>query len=194
MTAPLAWEPGAGPAGVETRMHRAAELLTQYAAYHRDRRNIASHFVGIPLIVLAVGVLLARPAVPLAGVPLTPAWAGFALAALWYLTRGEALLGAATSLATAALLLAGERLAGGTTFAWLAWGSGLFLLGWVVQSVGHLYEGKRPGFVDEINGLPAGPLFLTAEALFALGWNRELQARIEQRVGPTVLRDLAKIA
>lgn len=39
---------------------QATDLMAQYAAYHRDRRNIATHFVGIPLIVFAVGVLLAR--------------------------------------------------------------------------------------------------------------------------------------
>ena len=42
-------------------MTAATELMVQYAAYHRDRRNIATHFVGIPLIVFAVGALLARP-------------------------------------------------------------------------------------------------------------------------------------
>ena len=55
----------------------ARELLVQYARYHRDRRNIATHFVGIPMIVFALGVLLARPTVDL-GTPagmlaLTPA-------------------------------------------------------------------------------------------------------------------------
>ena len=34
-------------------MRAATELLTQYAAYHRDRRNIATHFVGVPMIVFA---------------------------------------------------------------------------------------------------------------------------------------------
>ena len=34
-------------------MRGATELLSQYAAYHRDRRNIASHFVGVPMIVFA---------------------------------------------------------------------------------------------------------------------------------------------
>ena len=43
----------------------ARELLVQYARYHRDRRNIATHFVGIPMIVFAISVLLARPAVDL---------------------------------------------------------------------------------------------------------------------------------
>jgi uncharacterized membrane protein YGL010W len=42
-------------------MRTSTELLAQYAAYHRDRRNILSHFVGVPLIVFAVGVLLAGP-------------------------------------------------------------------------------------------------------------------------------------
>ena len=34
----------------------ASELLVRYAAYHRDRRNIATHLVGIPLIVFALGL------------------------------------------------------------------------------------------------------------------------------------------
>jgi len=38
----------------------ATELMVQYASYHRDRRNIATHFFGIPLIVFAIGIFLAR--------------------------------------------------------------------------------------------------------------------------------------
>jgi uncharacterized membrane protein YGL010W len=175
-------------------MRPAVDLLAQYAEYHRDRRNIASHFVGIPMIVFALGVLLARPAVPVAGLALTPAWVVFAAAALWYLTRGELLLGVAVSAATAVLLLLAQHFAVGSTFAWLAWGIGLFVAGWIVQLVGHCYEGKMPAFVDDVVGLLVGPMFVVAEALFALGWRRSLLVQIEQRVGPTVLRDLAKIA
>ena len=36
----------------------ARALLVQYARYHRDQRNIATHFIGVPLIVFAVAVLL----------------------------------------------------------------------------------------------------------------------------------------
>jgi uncharacterized membrane protein YGL010W len=32
-------------------------LMVLYAHYHRDRRNIASHFVGIPMIVFALGMV-----------------------------------------------------------------------------------------------------------------------------------------
>ena len=41
-------------------MRTAHELLSQYAEYHRDRRNIATHFVGIPLIVFSVAEMLGR--------------------------------------------------------------------------------------------------------------------------------------
>ena len=37
-------------------MKTLVDHLAQYAAYHRDRRNIASHFIGIPMIVLAVRI------------------------------------------------------------------------------------------------------------------------------------------
>jgi hypothetical protein len=37
-------------------------------------------------------------------------------------------------------------------------------------------------------------MFVTAEALFMLGWNKPLLAEIERCAGPTTLRDLARIA
>ena len=39
-------------------MKSLVDHLGQYAEYHRDRRNIFSHFIGIPMIVVAVAVLL----------------------------------------------------------------------------------------------------------------------------------------
>ena len=33
----------------ESAMRRALDLLSQYAEYHRDRRNIVTHFVGVPM-------------------------------------------------------------------------------------------------------------------------------------------------
>ena len=88
----------------------------------------------------------------------------------------------------------GQAVANGSLIAWLAWGVGFFAVGWVIQFVGHWYEGKKPAFVDDMVGLLVGPMFITAEALFALGWNKRLLGEIEGRVGPTVLRDIARIA
>ena len=67
-------------------MRNLSEQLTQYAAYHRDRRNILTHFVGIPMIVLAVAVLLARPVLAQWGaVALSPATLVTLLTVLYYL-------------------------------------------------------------------------------------------------------------
>lgn len=171
-------------------MRNATDLLVQYAAYHRDRRNIATHFLGVPMIVFAVGVLLARTPFGLGGWSLTPAWVAYVAAAAWWLSRGTPSLGLATSAATAVLLLAAHRVSDGSTGAWLAWGVGVFALGWVIQFVGHWYEGRKPAFVDDLVGLLVGPMFVTAEAMFAAGWNRALLQEIERRAGPTYLRDL----
>jgi uncharacterized membrane protein YGL010W len=84
----------------------ANELMVQYARYHRDRRNIATHMVGVPMIVFGVGVLLARAELGAAG-PLTLAWVAWLLATLWYVSRGHLLLGVAVS-AVNALLFALE--------------------------------------------------------------------------------------
>ncbi|MBX3619298.1 MAG: DUF962 domain-containing protein [Rhizobacter sp.] len=173
-------------------MRNATELMVQYAAYHRDRRNIATHFVGIPLIVFGVGVLLARPALAtMRGFTLTPAWLVWAAATLWYLSRGNLVLGLAVSVVNGVLMALAQAVAGGSTASWLAWGVGSFVVGWVIQFIGHHYEGRKPAFVDDLVGLLVGPMFVTGEALFALGWGKPLLAEIERRTGPTVLRDLS---
>ncbi len=167
--------------------------MAQYAAYHRDRRNIATHFVGIPLIVFAVGALLARPAIAVAGAggwALTPAAILWGLSSLWYLTRGNLALGLATSLANLLLIAAALPLGQLETLPWLAWSLGIFVVGWAAQFIGHYYEGRKPAFVDDLRGLLIGPMFVVGEALFALGWGKSMLAEIEARVGPTHLRDL----
>ena len=92
-----------------SRLFRPAiDLLQQYAEYHRDRRNIVTHFVGVPMIVFAVGVFLAGVSFTMGGLAVTPAWMVFSLVALWYLTRGQLALGAGVAAAgpTAAAIAA----------------------------------------------------------------------------------------
>jgi uncharacterized membrane protein YGL010W len=61
------------------------ESLVQYAAYHRDRRNIATHFVGIPMIVLASVIAGASVAIPLGSMEVTLAAALALFVAGWAL-------------------------------------------------------------------------------------------------------------
>lgn len=121
MTAPATPTTTATSPPTTTPFRPARDLLLQYALYHRDRRNIVTHFIGIPMIVFGVGVLLAR--VDVAGLNL--AWIVWALSTLWYLTRGNLALGVATSAVNGALIAAAVPLAAGSLTGWLGWGRAL---------------------------------------------------------------------
>ena len=177
-----------------TPFRPAVLLLTQYAEYHRDRRNILTHFVGVPMIVFGVAVLLAQPAVAVAGLALTPAWLLFVLVAAWYLTRGRLAIGLATTVGVGGLVALAHQVTGGSMAQWLAWGIGSFAAGWVIQFIGHYYEGRKPAFADDIVGLLVGPMFVVLEMLALAGFFKGLIAEIESRAGPTLIRDLAQPA
>lgn len=66
-------------------MKTLEDQLSNYAAYHRDPRNIATHFIGIPLIVLAITVLLSRPSVSILGLVVSPAHVAVVAASVYYL-------------------------------------------------------------------------------------------------------------
>ncbi len=154
-------------------MKTLVDHLAQYAAYHRDRRNIFSHFIGIPMIVLSIAVLLARPAL---GFGLSPALLLALAAALFYL-RLDLRFGVAMTALLALTVWGAAQLAAGTTAAWLGWGVGLFVVGWIIQFVGHYYEGRKPAFVDDLSGLIVGPLFVLAELAFCWGCAATCSAR-----------------
>ena len=164
-------------------MKTLVDHLAQYAAYHRDRRNIASHFIGIPLIVVAVAVLLSRPQWPLAGLWLSPAVL-LALASAGFYLRLEIRLGVLMSVLLGLSVWLGNAMAQQSTGVWLGSGVGLFVIGWAIQFVGHYYEGRKPAFVDDVTGLIVGPLFVVAELAFLLGLRHDLQRAIEERAGP----------
>lgn len=164
-------------------MKSLVDHLSQYAAYHRDPRNIVSHFIGIPMIVVAVAVLLSRPEWQVAGLWLSPAVLLALFAAGFYL-RLELALGVLMSVLMGLSVWAGHGLAAQNTLVWLSSGIGLFVVGWVIQFVGHYYEGRKPAFVDDVSGLIVGPLFVVAELAFLVGLRHDLKRQIEERSGP----------
>jgi uncharacterized membrane protein YGL010W len=177
-------------------MRNLTDQLTQYATYHRDTRNIATHFVGIPLIVLSLAVLLSRPAVTPDSWPLavSPAWLLFGGATLYYLVL-DVPLGLMMAVLSAACVALGTWLAAQSTALWLGSGVALFVVGWIFQFVGHVaWEHRKPAFVDDVIGLIIGPLFVLAEALFGLGWRPTLRAAIEAKAGPTRINPPREVA
>ncbi|MDS4073278.1 MAG: DUF962 domain-containing protein [Defluviicoccus sp.] len=164
-------------------MKSLTEQLSNYAAYHRDARNIATHFVGIPLIILAIAALLSRPSVNVGGVMVTPALVIAGASAVYYL-RLDRPLGLLMAALFAGAVAFGHGSAAQETEVWLAIGVGGFVAGWIIQFVGHWFEGRKPAFVDDLIGLIIGPLFVVVEVLFKCGVLHGLQQEIEQRVGP----------
>lgn len=171
-------------------MKTLTDQLANYAAYHRDPRNIVTHFIGIPMIVVAVATLLSRPGFDVGGFSITPALIVTLVTVLYYL-RLDLRLGALMAVLMALSLAAGQWFAAQTTTVWLTGGIGLFVVGWIIQFIGHYYEGKKPAFVDDLMGLVIGPLFVAAEVVFAMGLRQALLRDIEARVGPTRKRDLS---
>lgn len=169
-------------------MKTLVDHLSQYAEYHRDRRNIATHFVGIPLIVLAVAELLSRPGLEVAGLWLSPAALVAAAAAIFYL-RLDLRYGLLMSALLLLSLWFGAALAVQSTTLWLSVGVALFVIGWIIQFVGHYYEGRKPAFVDDLMGLLVGPLFVVAELGFMLGLRKDVEQAVEERAGPTCIRN-----
>jgi uncharacterized membrane protein YGL010W len=163
-------------------MKTLTDHLSQYAAYHQDGRNVATHFVGIPMIVVAVATLLCRPLWMVGDVPMSPATIATVLSCLFYL-RLDLRFGLTMTVLMALSLAAGQWFAAQSTAIWLGAGLGLFVVGWAFQFLGHHYEGRKPAFVDDLSGLIVGPLFLVAEAAFHFNMRPTVKASVEARLG-----------
>ena len=161
-------------------MKSLEEQMAFYAAYHQDARNKATHFIGVPVIMLSVFIPLAWLRVDFGGVAISAAMA-FAAIVLVYYFMLDLLLGAAMLVITAALVWAGERIAAlGAATAW-TWFAVFFVGGWILQLVGHAFEGRKPALADNLFQIFVAPIFLAAEVFFALGYKRALHDRVQTR-------------
>lgn len=169
-------------------MKTIEESLTQYAAYHRDRRNIATHLFGVPLIVFSIVLALSVLVIPLGAVSTTAAVIAVVASTLYYLKLDLA-FGVTMALAFFAMCaIASEMTARLPDLAILGWAAGIFVFGWLLQFWGHKFEGMKPAFFDDAKQLLIGPIFIVAEIYFFLGAKTALRRYIEDRVGPTVAR------
>ena len=141
----------------------------------------------------AVAVLLSRPGIAWAGLWLSPAALVSLVAALFYL-RLDLRYGMLMSAVLALCLWLGALAAGAGTALWLGIGVGLFVVGWIIQFIGHYYEGRKPAFVDDVMGLVVGPLFVVAELAFLLGLRKEVERAVVESAGPTCIREKKALA
>ncbi|MDM1021149.1 DUF962 domain-containing protein [Acinetobacter sp. VNK23] len=158
-------------------MTNLERLLSQYAAYHLDRNNIVTHFVGIPLIVFSILCLTARAGVEISSFSVTLAIVLIVLSTIYYISLDK-LFGVLMLILFALVYPLAVNIAALPMWSWLGASIGIFVVGWVFQFVGHYFEKKKPAFVDDLIGLAIGPLFVLAEFVFLLGLRKPLHERI----------------
>lgn len=160
-------------------MKTVEEQLSSYKSVHFNKRNIKTHFVGVPLIVWAVTVLLSINtfSLELAGqtITYTPAIIFFTLSMLYYL-KLHIKLGLGMLVYTVINIYLASLVADMENAVWI--GISAFVIGWVIQFIGHIYEKAKPAFFDDIMGLAIGPLFLMSEIYFMLGFEKKLEKSI----------------
>lgn len=155
-------------------MTRAVDSwLDAYGSSHVHPVNEAFHLVCVPVIVMCV--LAGLRLVPLPFTPPLP-WLDLAglvtLAALAYYARLSWRLALAIIPALVVLFLGIDALE-----AWAARGGpalwqsalALFVAAWIGQFIGHLIEGKRPSFFQDLQFLLIGPVWLLAQAFKRVG-------------------------
>jgi uncharacterized membrane protein YGL010W len=159
-------------------MDKLARQMSAYAAYHRSPWNRLTHFIGVPAIVFSLFIPMGWVEFG-AGVTLAHV---FAAAVLVYYYALDVPIALATAVVFA-LLLHAASIAGaaGASEGW-TWFAVFFVGGWIFQLVGHVLEGRRPALADNVLQIFVAPIFLVAEAFFAMGLKRELHERIEARL------------
>lgn len=159
-------------------MSRLEKLLSQYAAYHLNKKNIVTHFIGIPFIVFAIMCLAARLEVIVADYSITLTSILVLLLVLYYLSL-DLIFGLIIGLLFILVYPSAVIIAEMSTTHWLTFSFATFVIGWIFQFIGHFYEKKKPAFMDDLIGLAIGPLFVMAEFIFMMGFRKSLKVKIQ---------------
>jgi uncharacterized membrane protein YGL010W len=138
-------------------MRKVDRLFERYGESHRHPVNKAIHWVCVPLITWSLLALL------WAWSPLA-AYAFIGLAMAFYLWLSVPI--AFGMLAVAAAMIYPLTRLGDHA---LAVAVGVFVVAWIGQFVGHLIEGKKPSFLEDVKFLLVGPAWLLGFVYRRLG-------------------------
>ncbi len=166
-------------------MNSFIEQARLYATYHQNPITRYTHFVGVPLIIFSLMVLLGFIHLVIPGViDITLAGLATVVLLLYYYYLNWRLALVLTVIFIVLLWFADLVSRVGPTRVALWTFVITFVLGWALQLVGHLIEGKRPAFIDNFWLALTAPLFLTAELFFLTGRMQKLKAQIEEATPP----------
>ncbi len=151
-------------------MRSIEQWLSAYGEHHQDHANKTLHWIGIPIIVFSLMGLLYMIPLPcaLSCRGITVALVVIVLALLYYFALSRPLavgmlivLGAMYAAVSAIVAILGERA--------LIFMVVLFVVGWVIQFIGHKIEGQKPSFFEDLQFLLIGPVWLLSDVYRRLG-------------------------
>jgi uncharacterized membrane protein YGL010W len=161
-------------------MKTIEDQMSVYAAYHQDTRNKATHFIGVPAITLSLMIPPAWIRLDAGGVTISAAML-LAAALLIYYILLDAPLGLAMVPLFGVGVFVAQKIADlGAVQGWI-WFGILFVGGWILQLVGHVFEGRKPALADNLFQALMAPIFLLAEVFFALGYKPDLLRRLNEK-------------
>jgi uncharacterized membrane protein YGL010W len=144
-----------------------------YGESHRNTVNEILHFLCVPVISMCVLSFLSLVPWQMPGVPSLDLANLFAGVVLGYYLRLSWPLALALVPVFVLLFLGVDALrnwqeAGGPP----AWQStlGLFVVSWIGQFIGHAVEGRKPSFLQDLQFLLIGPLWLMGQVFQRAGW------------------------
>jgi len=155
------------------------EQAKVYAHYHQKATTRYTHFVGVPMIVLSLMILCSFLHLSVPGVFDRTLAEMLTLFVLLYYIVLNWRLGLSVTPVFLLLLWIGHKIgSNGPDATALQWFAGLFVIGWIIQLLGHLFEGRRPALTTNLWQAVIAPLFLTAEVYFMCGKMQPLKEAI----------------
>ncbi len=147
-------------------MKKLNEYIDDYAEYHQKRSTKITHYFGIPMVM--IGLLIGLQWLQIAfgasySIPLN--WVLFIGALILYARLDLAFTGVVAALLIVPMLLVAWLTPYSPTFNSLIAFAVFFIGGWILQLTGHIFEGRRPAFADNIIQLLIAPLFLVVELM-----------------------------
>lgn len=145
--------------------------LDQYGESHQDPVNKAFHWVCVPAIVFSlVGLMWSLP-VPRVFSETSPIlnWGTvFLMASIVYYFILSVPLALGMVAISAAIIYGLSALDGLAVPLWKT-SVAIFILAWIGQFIGHMVEGKRPSFFQDLQFLMIGPIWLLSFIYRRLG-------------------------
>jgi len=147
--------PHAKMSAMGSRTRNVDRMLDRYGEFHRNPANKAIHWLCVPLIVV-LGMLW--------GASPVAAYVAIGATVVFYMWLSLPL--ALGMLGVIALMVWPLTLLGSRA---LIVSIAVFVAAWIGQFIGHIVEGRKPAFLEDVSSLLIGPVWLLADLYRRLG-------------------------